>query len=261
MTKDEALRLALDALELCLDADTAGTTPRLVTEARAQRRIAIEACRAALSAPAAQPVAYYLPAEGEDDSMFRDARTVIACTGNKWHGWIPLYTAAPAAPADLTIHWPQVVAYPGGNGGLGAWVDISTGDGPEAITRFHAAPAAPEPVAYTVAGEVTNWARDFSKYRTQHYVRPVYAGAAPAAPSVHSESTRFADVSKFGAETNKSTAAPSVPAEPIGWLEAPHGKFRRNLFYKLTFPPQTLAWSVPVYLAATQPGAQTGKHG
>lgn len=31
-----------------------------------------------------------------------------------------------------------------------------------------------EPVAYTVAGEVTNWARDFSKYRTQHYVRPVY---------------------------------------------------------------------------------------
>lgn len=38
-----------------------------------------------------------------------------------------------------------------------------------------------EPVAWTVAGEVTNWARDFSKYRTQHYVRPVYAHPAPAA--------------------------------------------------------------------------------
>lgn len=37
-----------------------------------------------------------------------------------------------------------------------------------------------EPVAYTVAGPVTNWARDFSMYRTQHYVRPVYA--APVQP-------------------------------------------------------------------------------
>lgn len=36
-----------------------------------------------------------------------------------------------------------------------------------------------EPVAWTVAGHVTNWDRDFSKYRTQHYVRPVYA--APVA--------------------------------------------------------------------------------
>lgn len=31
-----------------------------------------------------------------------------------------------------------------------------------------------EPVAWTVAGEVKNWSRDFSKYRTQHYIRPVY---------------------------------------------------------------------------------------
>ena len=46
-----------------------------------------------------------------------------------------------------------------------------------------AAPAVPqgEPIAWTVAGEVTNWSRDFSMYRTQHYVRPVYA--TPAAPS------------------------------------------------------------------------------
>jgi len=32
-----------------------------------------------------------------------------------------------------------------------------------------------EPIAYAVAGEVTNWSRDFSKYRTQHYTRPVFA--------------------------------------------------------------------------------------
>ena len=34
--------------------------------------------------------------------------------------------------------------------------------------------AQPEPVAFTVAGEVRNWSEDFSKYQTQHYVRPVY---------------------------------------------------------------------------------------
>ncbi|KGH27744.1 hypothetical protein [Comamonas testosteroni] len=32
-----------------------------------------------------------------------------------------------------------------------------------------------EPVAWTVGGEVTNWSRDFSKYKTQHYVRPVFS--------------------------------------------------------------------------------------
>lgn len=38
-----------------------------------------------------------------------------------------------------------------------------------------------EPVAWTMAGEVTNWARDFSKYKTKHYVRPVYTHP-PAQP-------------------------------------------------------------------------------
>ena len=42
-----------------------------------------------------EPVAFYLPQDGEDDSLFRDARTVIACTGNKWLGWKPLYTTPP----------------------------------------------------------------------------------------------------------------------------------------------------------------------
>jgi hypothetical protein len=40
----------------------------------------------------AEPVAWYLPAEGGDDSLFRDHRTVIDCKGNPWEGWIPLYT-------------------------------------------------------------------------------------------------------------------------------------------------------------------------
>lgn len=32
-----------------------------------------------------------------------------------------------------------------------------------------------EPVAWTVAGQVRDWGKDFSAYQTQHYVRPIYA--------------------------------------------------------------------------------------
>jgi hypothetical protein len=39
-------------------------------------------------------------------------------------------------PGAEAHHWPQVIAYPGGDGGLGDWVDISTGDGPENVTRY-----------------------------------------------------------------------------------------------------------------------------
>ncbi len=35
------------------------------------------------------------------------------------------------------------------------------------------------PVAWTVAGQVQNWERDFSAYRTKHYVRPVYTHPQP----------------------------------------------------------------------------------
>lgn len=31
-----------------------------------------------------------------------------------------------------------------------------------------------EPVAWTVAGQVRDWGKDFSAYQTQHYVRPIY---------------------------------------------------------------------------------------
>lgn len=40
-----------------------------------------------------------------------------------------------------------------------------------------AVPEGVEPVAWTVVGGVTNWSRDFSKYKTQHYVRPVFTAA------------------------------------------------------------------------------------
>lgn len=42
-----------------------------------------------------EPVAWYLPEEGSD-SLFRDHSTIVACTGNEWAGWIPLYTKGAA---------------------------------------------------------------------------------------------------------------------------------------------------------------------
>lgn len=45
-----------------------------------------------------EPVAWYLPSADGDDSLFRDHSTVVACTGNTWEGWIPLYTH----PADAS---------------------------------------------------------------------------------------------------------------------------------------------------------------
>jgi hypothetical protein len=73
--------------------------------------------------------------------------------------------AALAQPVPDAIHWPQVVAYPGGNGGLGAWVDISTGDGPEHVQRFYAA-AHPQPAPLTDALPVLKRAADWMRDRS-----------------------------------------------------------------------------------------------
>jgi hypothetical protein len=32
-----------------------------------------------------------------------------------------------------------------------------------------------EPVAWTIAGKITNWSQDFSSFKTKTYTRPVYA--------------------------------------------------------------------------------------
>ena len=48
---------------------------------------------------------------------------------------------------------------------------------------------------------------------------------------------------------------------PVGWLESPHGEFRKNLLYKLEFPSQLLSWQIPLYahlraaLAQPEPAA------
>lgn len=49
-----------------------------------------------------------------------------------------------------------------------------------AIAAHEEARVVGEPVAWTVAGDVRDWSRDFSKYKTQHYVRPVFLASPPA---------------------------------------------------------------------------------
>lgn len=53
------------------------------------------------------------------------------------------------------------------------------------------------------------------------------------------------------AELRAALAQPE-PTTPVGWFESPHGAFRANPLYKLEFPSQLLAWSVPVYTAPPQ---------
>ena len=40
----------------------------------------------------------------------------------------------------------------------------------------------------------------------------------------------------------------AASGEPVAWIEGPHGEIRRNLLWKLDpMPPQSVAWSIPLY--------------
>ena len=45
-----------------------------------------------------------------------------------------------------------------------------------------------------------------------------------------------------------ATHLPAASGEPVAWIEGPHGEIRRNLLWKLDpMPPQSVAWSIPLY--------------
>jgi len=85
MTKDEALQMCLEYIE------TAAHERKYV-------RHAIKQALAAQPAPVQEPVAWMRPSEQGYDSAYRDHSTVMACIGNPWTGWIPLYTTPPKRP-------------------------------------------------------------------------------------------------------------------------------------------------------------------
>ena len=51
-----------------------------------------------------------------------------------------------------------------------------------ALDQIEAAVGAQEPVAWTIAGEITDWSKNFSMYKTQHYTRPVFAAPLAQQP-------------------------------------------------------------------------------
>lgn len=44
-------------------------------------------------------------------------------------------------------------------------------------------------------------------------------------------------------------AAEAHGDEPAGWFEGPHGAFRANPAFRMVWPPQSLQWQIPLYLA------------
>ena len=87
MSLREAAEKALEALELAIHTTYSDMVLERCNEADKALRTAL--------AEAEEPVAWYRPSEEGYDSAFRDHATVVACTGNKWEGWIPLYTHPP----------------------------------------------------------------------------------------------------------------------------------------------------------------------
>ena len=53
-------------------------------------------------------------------------------------------------------------------------------------------------------------------------------------------------------------AEPTVPSDctdshqPVGWFEGPFGEFRANPLHRIAWPAQTVAWSIPLFLAPPQ---------
>lgn len=47
-------------------------------------------------------------------------------------------------------------------------------------------------------------------------------------------------------------AALAQQAEPVAWMESPHGAIRANPNYRFTFPSQLLHWQIPLYTAPPQ---------
>lgn len=143
--------------------------------------------------------------------------------GHQWGGICNLvrqiirerYTpsASPSPPPEALAKALEGIAMPANK--LMDCLAVPVGDAVAVAGQFVAASPAPVPavqqwwklVAWTVAGEVTNWSRDFSMYRTQHYVRPVYA-ASPASAQDVADFDPIAEIARLVAANDALRASP-----------------------------------------------------
>ena len=71
--------------------------------------------------------------------------------------------------------------------------------------------------------------------------------AQPAATVVE-RADSATGVVECGSLNVSDNALPAPSGEPVAWIEGPHGEIRRNLLWKLApIPPQSVAWSIPLY--------------
>ena len=86
--------------------------------------------------------------------------------------------------------------------------------------------------------------------------------AAQQALEAMEKATRFmsdADYRKLNEAITALRAALAEPVqepEPAGWFEGPFGEFRANPLHRIAWPAQTVAWSIPLYLAPPQRPAE-----
>ena len=72
--------------------------------------------------------------------------------------------------------------------------------------------------------------------------------AAQPAATVVERADSATGVVECGSLNVSDNAQPAASGEPVAWIEGPHGEIRRNLLWKLDpMPPQSVAWSIPLY--------------
>ena len=72
--------------------------------------------------------------------------------------------------------------------------------------------------------------------------------AAQPAATVVERADSATGVVECGSLNVSNNAQPAASGEPVAWIEGPHGEIRRNLLWKLDpMPPQSVAWSIPLY--------------
>ena len=72
-----------------------------------------------------EPVAWMHPSGEGYDSAFRDHSTVMVCTGNKWDGWMPLYTH----PKHTKVVFPTMLRKMWSGSEVQAWLDVNVNKG------------------------------------------------------------------------------------------------------------------------------------
>lgn len=86
-----------------------------------------------------------------------------------------------------------------------------------ALTQLEAMAGEQELVAWTIAGEITDWSKNFSMYKTQHYNRPVFAAPVARQPQCHKRANDYCKCSRKAMLCDGVGPAQQPQAEAVRW--------------------------------------------